>query len=373
MPVLHTVLIARFMLLLSVMLIWLPCGAADSGLRAIAGVGEKYGLINEHGRWVMPPRYGRIEPFSEGLALVCQYTGNGFIDPNGKVVIPFTYVDEEGGLFDHKFNSGVAVMEQGQKDPVVYYVINRQGKVLFKTTNVLESFSEGLTIFTSEQGHSYYIDPHGRKVLEPKDAAASYNFYEGLAPAMPTGVKDKVGFINTQGKLVIKALFDDPQVTITDPNEDIQATYYRFQNGYAVVSSKGRFGIIDRTGKYVIPPAYDDLRTFSEGLALVCSRERYGFLNTNDQFAVQPQYEEAESFAEGLALVKHNGKYGFIDHDGKMVIPAKFTGAHSFACGLAAACMGKKWGFIDNTGTWRIPPTFTDALSFQQVLPVSGK
>ncbi|MGH8761543.1 MAG: WG repeat-containing protein, partial [Burkholderiales bacterium] len=81
------------------------------------------------------------------------------------------------------------------------------------------------------------------------------DFYEGLAPV---AVKDKWGYIDKTGYLVIDMQFDRAN---------------RFSEGLAQVEFRGRHGFVDRTGKFAIEPKYFGAGMFSEGMAPVAVRE----------------------------------------------------------------------------------------------------
>ncbi|ECC1273812.1 WG repeat-containing protein, partial [Campylobacter coli] len=51
---------------------------------------------------------------------------------------------------------------------------------------------------------------------------------------------------------------------------------------------------------------------------------RWGFIDRSGKFVIKPKFDSIWDFSEGLAKVKLNGKYGFIDKSGKIVIEPKF-------------------------------------------------
>jgi len=105
----------------------------------------------------------------------------------------------------------------------------------------------------------------------------------------------------------------------------------RFHDGLANVSVKGMWGIVDRTGNFVLKPKYDYLERFREGRALF----RVG------------KFQERKSW-----------RYGYLDRNGAEVIPPVFHGAHGFSEGLAAAKVGNLWGYINPSGVFKITPRF---------------
>ena len=91
-------------------------------------------------------------------------------------------------------------------------------------------------------------------------------------------------------------------------------------------------GFIDASGQIVVPPAFQQIRQFSEGLAAVQSIDSglWGYLNQEGQMVIAPQFISAFFFQEGLAAVQLQEKqsYGFIDKAGRWVIPpGKYTWA----------------------------------------------
>ena len=58
---------------------------------------------------------------------------------------------------------------------------------------------------------------------------------------------------------------------------------------------------------------------FSEGLAAVQEGRKEGYINKKGKWVIEPQFNEAGDFSEGLASVKKGKKYIFIDKSGKRV------------------------------------------------------
>jgi hypothetical protein len=84
---------------------------------------------------------------------------------------------------------------------------------------------------------------------------------------------------------------------------------------------RGKVGFIDKSGKTVIQPAYEDaLIGFCEGLCAVSvarpgkhdgnvGRIKWGFIDKTGAFVIKPLYEAAEEFWNGLAYVKLEGEW----------------------------------------------------------------
>ena len=145
------------------------------------------------------------------------------------------------------------------------------------------------------------------------------------------------GYIERTGKIVIKPQFDEAS---------------SFAEGLARVGIGKKWGYIDRTGKIVISPQFDDAWSFSGGLAEVKVAKKWGYIDRTGEIAIKPQFDEVSPFAEGLAKVKVAKEYGYIDRTGKMVISPQFdVAAYSFSEGLAHVHTIKRGqGYIDKTG-----------------------
>ncbi len=131
-----------------------------------------------------------------------------------------------------------------------------------------------------------------------------------------------------------------------------------FCEGLAWVNLGGKWGLIDKSGKEVIKPTYDEVGCFSDGLVWVKLNEKYGFIDKSGKEIVKPKYEGAGRFSEGLAGVKTDGKYGYIDESGKVVIKPKYDGALPFSDGLAVVILDGKSGFIDKSGKEIVKPKY---------------
>lgn len=218
----------------------------------------KSGFVNSNGKLVIPCIYDDAQDFSEGLAAVMTKGKWGFIDYEGRLVIPFMYEDLGDDLRES-----------------------------------LYSFSDGLS-------------------------AASIN--------------GKIGYINKNGETVIPFIYDD-------------CGY--FDKGYANVEMNGEKYYIDKTGK---PLCFSYIGDFSESVAAVEYNDKWGFIDSKANVVIPCVYQYAGSFYEGRACVKCNGKYGYIDHNNNLVIPCIYQSAWSFSNGLAAVKNNEKWGYINHDG-----------------------
>jgi hypothetical protein len=167
----------------------------------------------------------------------------------------------------------------------------------------------------------------------------------------PIAVNGKIGYIDVNGRVVIK-----PRFKTSDWNGHYTDEQY-FKEGLAIAyEEEDRGGFIDKTGKFVIVGPYYPRGHFSGGLARVSDHKNYdpykvGFMDKTGKFVIRPQFNRPEDFSEGLAVVHINNKWGYIDQTGKMVIPARFDDAGSFHDGFALVNISAvRRGYINKAG-----------------------
>jgi len=191
-------------------------------------------------------------------------------------------------------------------------------------------------------------------VIAPQFSYA-FPFSEGLAAVV---IDDKIGFIDRSGAFVIEPAFDGRQASA------MESGLYVFREGRALFRQNGKYGFLDKKGNIAVEAAYDRAFPFSEGLAAVVRGDRLGYIDRNGNVVIplryhyDPRETENPSFQNGLAKVAvKSGNavlYGFIDKDGREAIPPQDWYVEPFSDGLALvrdSSGGRiSWFFIDPSG-----------------------
>jgi len=86
----------------------------------------KMGLINTDLKWIINPKYENMAPYAEGLYGVEKDDKIGFVDPTGKVIIPFDYGLNFSAKKETIFQNGLAILHKKQK----YGIINKENKTI---------------------------------------------------------------------------------------------------------------------------------------------------------------------------------------------------------------------------------------------------
>jgi hypothetical protein len=134
-------------------------------------------------------------------------------------------------------------------------------------------------------------------------------------------------------------------------------------DGFAKVTLNKKEGLIDKSGKEVIPCKYNQIYEviviyknghescyFVEGFANANLDGKYGYINEKGKEITPFKYDKIEHFNNGRGKVKYDGKYGYIDENGKEVIPLKYDDANSFSYEIASVKLDDKLIYIDTQG-----------------------
>ncbi len=141
----------------------------------------------------------------------------------------------------------------------------------------------------------------------------------------------------------------------------------------------GQWGLLDRAGRWVSPPAWDEIGGFREGLCAVRKGERWGFLNERGMVGVAVAWDAVGDFHAGLCPVRKGDLWGYIDAQGNLALEPAWQEAYPFIGEGDAAWARVRgeagFGFIDTTGKAVVRPEWAYAWSpnGRHVLVKSGK
>ncbi|RXT46490.1 hypothetical protein B6S44_27215 [Bosea sp. Tri-44] len=235
---------------------------------------------------VIPRRFERAFPFSEGLASVRIEGRFGFIDETGTVVIPAQF-DLAG-----EFHRGHAeVLIDGKMG-----AIDRRGIL------VIQPQFARVIPFTSD-------------VFLVREGTWTSGYLEGFEKLESLSF----GFISGQGAF---GLFSLSSGWIAKPQYGIQQ-FDRGKSGLIWASRDRIFGLLRADGRWQIEPRYVHVQALSDERAIVC----------------EPEQGKGET-----------RQCGAIDPDGNLVVPMRAWWLHYWRNGFGLAREGGKEGLLDRAG-----------------------
>ncbi len=124
------------------------------------------------------------------------------------------------------------------------------------------------------------------------------------------------------------------------------------KNKFKYIKRDGKYGLVDKGGKIIVPFIYEYIGPFMWNIALVKSEGKFGLIDVEGKLVIPIKYNKIESFIDGVARVELYGKFGFIDNTGKEVIPAKFDYVGYFSNNIVRVKLNGKWGYINKNCDW---------------------
>lgn len=278
----------------------------------------------------------------------------------GLLVTEVDFLDVQLSDFEAGLPAARVIFSNGR-----YGLMDRTGKIIRKDITYIGSFSDGLAkvSFSGRLSGSRTpafslgsLSDYLGSILVP-NTMLDYTQYDQLFQQTAALTCDNCewGYIDTLGRVAIKPAYTAAQ---------------DFVNEAAIVNCNGKWGMLNREGRELIPCQYDAIsfleNTGNRMVKVHLQQPKYGLIDTLGQLTVSAVYEEIGSFSDGRLAVKRNGLWGFVNRDGLEVIPCRFREVQDFSEGMAAVKVGNLWGFIDLDGDTAIPIAYAAAGNFRE-------
>lgn len=206
-------------------------------------------------------------------------------------------------------------------------------KIKFDWTS--SSPNDSLGVFCSKGKRGYYNSYTGKIVVEAQYRRA-WIFSEGLAAVQKNG---HIGFINRKGETVIPFHF---------PYHGNPLSEFVFKDGHCVVAdTTGKCGVIDREGKWLIKPLYDNISIY-EDHAIV----------SKAGIRMQVDYDGRVLNAfvlDAIEALTYTEQERFENREGEIEYISK-----TIKTGLFAYRVGGRWGLMDSNCNRLTEPLYSN-------------
>jgi hypothetical protein len=266
--------------------------------------GEKYGYMTYNGEEKIPARFEKATSFSDGMALVKNDNQYTFIKQDG------TFLSENWYKSATSFSEGKAfVAKKGQN----LACININGEILFELPQVtgISNFNNGIAV--GQRGNeTIWIDSTGNTVGKTKKQVYNWGVSDDMMPFQEIKMvrsvfgypqqKKTFGYVNYKDENVIPAEYDRIDV---------------IREGTIHVEKDGMQGLLDVSGKVIIPLTRMSVGTSSDSLISIKKDGKYGFINLNGDTVIGHKYENINRFKGGTNIVVENGHQKIINNKGE--------------------------------------------------------
>jgi hypothetical protein len=347
--------------------------------------GNNAGLYNTNGKLIVAPGNHFIETKYNNQKTYIKVSANGkdgFLNQEGKSILPLEYSIITGYPYNDQKLSPVyelrkryvAISSPAKKTGAIGLFDLEQQKIivaptakyiswlsadLFKVVHEKENYKETISLYNAsgillhqfdetiediepvnnerlrvkQNGLYKLTDLNGRMVYENADwkirgVYSNVRFPDYRGAADNKFKDDLIKVPTSEGNLFIDKKGTEKRFT-TYTEVD------HFYDGYALVAKKNNntknessnylFGVIDQTGKEIIPVQFTNIASIYDrnDLLLVSINEKKGVIARSGTTVVPTQYDEISLQGQGkyFQLTK-NGKRGLADRDGHLLLPA---------------------------------------------------
>ncbi|MGF1639161.1 MAG: WG repeat-containing protein [Cyclobacteriaceae bacterium] len=263
----------------------------------------KWGLLNTRNHRVADPVYSHMEPFDEQLIIACRMMPvinrelYGLIDHQGKTVLEFKY---------HRLQkNGTKLIAALDKSNIISYgVISAKGEVSvpFQYSKI-KAVSENAFAATNFEDRTGLFDKKGRQIIALElDSITEFN--NQLSFAWQEG---KRGLVDHSGKVLLPTDYKHIRITGGKKAEIITHSVWN------ILSPENQ---VQNTLKY------DDIQPVGKNLYKVKIGENEALIDQNNNLLTEFRPFKIGAVKNDKAIFKFNGKFGVFDKSGEKLLEA---------------------------------------------------
>ncbi len=182
---------------------------------------------------------------------------------------------------------------------------------------------DGIGVYSKNLKRGFYDCTTGYPLSENIYNKA-WNFSEGLGAVETNGM---LGFVDKEMKMVIPQKY-----RITRASDD-WPDVIGFKSGQCILHlTPDRIGVIDKTGKWIIPPVFQSVSDLSSDSCRVVEKDGlYGIVDYRGIFVINPQYDAIRITDPNVAVVAKDGYQKKITYSGAELLSFVFDDVQEFA------------------------------------------
>ncbi|WP_428688302.1 WG repeat-containing protein, partial [Roseibium sp.] len=362
------------------------------------GKSPLFGLLKADGSWQVTPRYTkvywRIGDFAtvQGIPVEedeqtsqAQRVLSGAVDKNGRLVIPLKF---EGLSY---WRGGYGLARKFGKEPKLG-LVSSKGQLLtgryfddvdrptdgrlprvLKDGQWFSVTADGKLVADERDGHVHVDCPGGLKIIEKQGFFAAS--HPSLGPPIVTQRATKHTLLSDQlcARPYTLRVQEHQYKFVTQDGRLLPSTgwydnVYSFDGGLTPVSFNGKWGVIDESGQFLVPPVYDKLSRnrndsiwFKEpsrtgparepAIFRVESNGRQFWIDIHNREVSKPKHptkEESEAILLCGGVLKRferTGLWGMKRSDGRVLVEPEYRALTCFRRGTA-------WGALNGQKFW---------------------
>lgn len=273
---------------------------------------NKYGLLNEKGKFLVSPIYDKIQlatASTEEYFLLFEITKKkqvGLMDSLGQVIIPCVY-DKIIVINSKRYKA--------YKDDKVGIINEKHDIIEPFTYPVIVKFNGKVSVVKIDSKY-WFVDKEGALI-----DSNSYNYFTNL------------------------------------------------YNGYYDVSWNNYHGICDSNGQLIITPIYAKIKFYDGSFGAVKSRSSYGFINGVGDTLCTFKFEKVKAVWKDFVCVRVNDKFGVVNKQGDIILPSVYSHKLNLSAfdsiQFLSVISPQGYGVIDSNCVEIIPSIYSSPVKFK--------
>jgi len=282
---------------------------------------NSWGYVDEKGKEIIPlGKYEFLNPIDEENMILAKKNGKwGFININEDIIIPFDYDDI--GIFS---DNGIAPAKKEGKSGG----LNRSGKDIIPFIfEELDYFYKSNLAVVKKNGKYGFINGNGKIIIPLQYDNANQTMSDNVVIASQNG---KWAFFNNQGKQLTDFLYDEVKTDFVNIENNKDNTY--FKGGVAIVMQKNIPHFLDRNLKEIkTAEIYDNAESFTDkGFSIVEKNGKFGLISKDGKVVLPVIYssiEHPQQYSNKIEIfaVKKKNKFQIFNADLKPITNSDFT------------------------------------------------
>ncbi|MGN1300215.1 MAG: WG repeat-containing protein [Clostridia bacterium] len=212
-----------------------------------------------------------------------------------------------------------------------------------------------------KKGDKYGLIDFSGKVLLDCD----YDSIEpiiGINNSLVTVKDGKMGLVSATGSAIIENEY-----------EQITALTSKYEDGYIVKSSEGKFGIIGTNKKMTLPIDYEEIKhVYSENTYVAKENGIWKIINTTNNSSDDLKYDDVKSIDLTYMTVEKDGKYGIALTTGEEKIAPQYDSLKNIYQNYYIAKKDNLYGVIDTDNTIKIDFKYKNLVYIKEANIIEG-
>lgn len=350
----------------------------------------KFGLINKAYEAIIPPTYdyidndpGRDDVFGwieDAVALAYLNGKVGIVSRNGDEIVPVKYdciynshngygtaeIGEKWGFID-EHGQEISSIKYDEiddfRDPAMVKLNEKWGfcqmgkEIIYPKYDAVGWFNNGYAD-VKLNGKWGMIDIHDNEIIPIiyEDINSFYHEYSTIA----IKVNNKWAISNYSGEIITEYFDQLSTISLHDGR-------YETIKKVIAVALNDKWGLIDMTGKEILPIIYDEIVSLCDQLIKIKFEDKWGVIDGYGKVITSFIYDKIDNLLWSFIKVSRNGLCGLLNKKGETIIPIKYNDIEYEREGLMKVCINDKRGLIDSASGGIVTP-----IEFEDVKIISA-